>query len=133
MWAETGDASGVWGKVNCSSRSMLKPAPVIAAAVSRLVWQPPGGPDRGVQQPLHPPHAGSTGVDMFEETQLPAGPEHPAQLRQGHGLVGHRAQRQAGDGGVEAAVRGREALGGATDDLHGDGRGTGVAARACVR
>jgi len=76
MCAEAGDGSRVWGKANCSSRSMVKPALVMAAAVSRPVWQPPNrvGHTVASQHVLNAAHACGPGADVLEEAQLPARP-----------------------------------------------------------
>jgi len=73
---------------------MWKPAVEMAARVSRLVWQPPNrvGQTRSASR-WTPGQASGVGLDVFEEAQLPTGPQHPGELGQGVGLVGHRAQR----------------------------------------
>jgi len=81
-------------------------------------------PHRGVDKPLGSvQQAGVGGGDVFEEPELAAGAEHAADLGEGGGLVGHGAQHERGDGGIELPVAGGQVLGQTVDDLDGYRRG----------
>ena len=66
---------------------------------------------------------------MLIEAQLTAGAQHPPQLRQRVRLVRHRAEDQAGDGGVERGIGGGQVVGDTADDLDPDFRVGGGRAR----
>ena len=67
---------------------------------------PEGGPYGGVEDPLDTGEAERVGADVLEEPELPTGHQDPPDLGQGGGHVGHRAEHQRGDCGVEAGVVG---------------------------
>jgi hypothetical protein len=62
-------------------------------------------------------------LDVFEKPELTARPEYSADLGEGGALVGHGAQHERGDSGVELAVTGGQVVGQAVDDRDGDRRG----------
>ena len=79
----------------------------MALSVSRPQWQPPpthGQMPEPIQALLQTRLAWAGGLHVLEEAQLAAGPQHAAQLAQRALRIGHRAEHQARDRGVERAV-----------------------------
>jgi hypothetical protein len=90
------------------------------------------GPDTRVDN-VNPIEPASVGADVLEEAELPAGPEHAADLAQGGTLVGDGAQHQRRNRSVERPVVGRQLVGDAVDDLDLDGGCLGAASCASRR
>ena len=106
----SGSARRLEGEAGGGDRGGGVPGGVAAAPDRR--------PHRPVEQPLHPREPGALGPDVLPEVQPAAGPEHPVQLGQRRALVGHAAEHERDDGGVEGAVVRGDALGQPVD--HGD-------------
>ena len=79
-----------------------------------------GRPHGGVEHALHSRQPRRVRPDMLEEPQLSAGAEYAADLRQRRRHIGHGAEHEGGDRGVEGGVAGGQAVGDPVDDLDRD-------------
>lgn len=75
------------------------------------------GQDRGVKQALDTVERRRVGPQVLEKPQLPTRAQHPVDLGQRCRLIGHRAQHQRRDPGVEYGVGGGQPVGDTVDDL----------------
>ena len=111
-------SGGAFGISPCSTSSTLSGEASMLATVSRLQWQPSAnsfqGSSRRSCQRARPP---SLRANVLDEEQLPARPQHPRRLGQRRARIGHRAEDQGEDGGVEAGVLERQPFGGRFDQL----------------
>jgi hypothetical protein len=80
------------------------------------------GPEQGVERPLERSEGRVRGANVFPEAKLTARHEHSTQFSERGGGIGHGAEDAHDDGGVEAAVLGRQGRGIAVDDVDADAR-----------
>ena len=82
-------------------------------------------PEERVDGALHRSERGSRRANVLPEAQLPAGPEHAAQLDESLGGLGHAAEEAHDDGRVEGPVVRGQRLGDSLDHLDRNRRAPG--------